>query len=35
MKKTSGSISICEENMNSKDAGWAVFGSQLRPNYYR
>ncbi len=34
MKKTSGSISICEENMNSEDAVWAVFVSQLRPNYY-
>ncbi len=29
MKQTSGSISICEENVNSEDAVWAVFVSQL------
>ena len=35
MKQTSGSISICEENVNSEDAVWTIFVSQLlRPNYY-
>ena len=28
-KKTSGSISICEENVNSEDAVWAIFVTQL------
>ncbi len=35
MKQTSGSISICEDNVNSEDAVWAVFVSQLGPNYYQ
>ena len=34
MKQTSGSISICEDNVISEDAVWAVFVSQLGPNYY-
>jgi hypothetical protein len=35
MKKNSGSISICEENVNLEDTVWAIFVSQLRPNYHR
>ena len=35
MKQTSGSISICEDNVNLEDAVWAVFVSQLQPNYYQ
>ena len=33
-KSTLGSISICKDNMNSEDAVWAIFVTQLWPNYY-